>query len=60
MMIPASDPPTKLRLLMESANLKICLFIQLSYLWVFAMLKVVPDQQFLLIGRRGTAVNKNY
>ena len=31
MMIRASEPPMKLRLLMESANLKFCLFIELSY-----------------------------
>jgi len=30
MTILASEPPMKLRLLMESANLKICLFIELS------------------------------
>src|SRR5262245_14612000 len=41
-MIRASEPPMKLRLLMESANLKICLFIELSYPRVFAMLTVVP------------------
>jgi hypothetical protein len=60
MMIRASEPPMKLRLLMESANLKICLFIELSYPRVFAMLNVVPYQQFLLIQRRENPVNKNY
>src|SRR5262249_50491516 len=60
MMIRASEPPMKLRLLMESANLKICLFIELSYPRVFAMLSVVPYQQFLLIQRRENPVNKNY
>jgi len=50
----------KLRLLMESANLKICLLIELSYPRVFAMLNVVPHQQFLLIKQRENAVNKNY
>ena len=59
-MIRASEPPMKLRLLMESANLKICLFIKLSYPRVFAMLNVVPYQQFLLIQRRENPVNKNY
>jgi hypothetical protein len=59
-MIRASEPPMKLRLLMESANLKICLFIELSYPRVFAMLNVVPYQQFLLIKQRANAVNKNY
>src|SRR5215831_21390060 len=49
MMIRASEPPMKLRLLMESANLKICLFIELSYPRVFAMVNVAPFQQFLLI-----------
>src|SRR2546422_8830435 len=60
MMIRASEPPMKLRLLMESTNLKICLFIELSYPRVFAMLNVVPYQQFLLIQRRENPVNKNY
>src|SRR5215467_4182278 len=60
MIIRAAEPPTKLRLLMESANLKICLFIELSYPRVFAMLNVAPYQQFLLIKQRGNAVNKNY
>jgi len=60
MTIRASEPPMKLRLLMESANLKICLFIELSYPRVFAMLNAVLDQQFLLIKRREDAVNKNY
>src|SRR5262249_31127342 len=60
MMIRASEPPMKLRLLVESANLKICLFIELSYPRVFAMLNVAPYQQFLLIQRRGNPVNKNY
>jgi hypothetical protein len=60
MMIRASEPPMKLRLLMESVNLKICLFIELSYPRVFAMLNVVPCQQFLLIQRRENSVNKNY
>jgi hypothetical protein len=60
MTIRASEPPMKLRLLMESANLKICLFIELSYQRVFAMLNVVPYQQFLLIQRRENSVNKNY
>jgi hypothetical protein len=59
MMIRASEPPMKLRLLMESANLKICLFIELSYPRVFAMLNVLY-QQFLLIQQRENAVNKNY
>jgi hypothetical protein len=59
-MIRASEPPMKLRLLMESANLKICLFIELSYPRVFAMLNAVLDQQFLLIKQRENGVNKNY
>jgi hypothetical protein len=46
MIIRASDPPTKLRLLMESANLKIRLFIELSYPRVFAMLNAVPINNF--------------
>jgi DNA-binding transcriptional regulator YiaG len=54
MMIRASEPPMKLRLLMESANLKICLFIELSYPRVFAMVNVVPYQQFLLIKQLST------
>src|SRR6516225_3323827 len=60
MMIRASEPPMKLRLLMESANLKICLFIELSYPRVFTMPIVVPYQQFLLIKHHENAVNKNY
>src|SRR6266540_6739243 len=60
MMIRASEPPMKLRLLMESAKLKTSLFIELSYPWVFAMLNAVPRQQFLLIKRRENTVNKNY
>src|SRR5215471_20827356 len=60
MMIGASEPPMKLRLLMESVNLRICLFIELSHPRVFAMLNVVPYQQFLLIQRRENLVNKNY
>src|SRR5262245_61498001 len=60
MMIRASEPPMKLRLLMESANLKICLFIELSYPRVFAMLNVVPHQHFLLIMQRDDTVNKKY
>jgi hypothetical protein len=60
MMIRASEPPMKLRLPMESANLKICLFIERSYPRVFAMLNVVPYQQFLLIRQRENTVNKNY
>src|SRR5262249_14713777 len=60
MMIRASEPPMKVRLLMESANLKICLFIELSYPRVFAMLNVALHQQFLLIKQRENAVNKNY
>jgi len=34
--------------------------IELSYARVFAMLNVVPYQQFLLIKQRENAVNKNY
>jgi hypothetical protein len=60
MMMQASEPPMKLRLLMESASLKICLFIELSYPQVFAMLNVVSHQQFLLIKQRENSVNKNY
>jgi hypothetical protein len=60
MMTRASEPPMKLRLLMESATLKICLFIELSYPRVFAMLNVVAYQQFLLIKQRENTVNKNY
>src|SRR5215510_8914663 len=60
MMIRASEPPMKLRLLKETANLKICLFIELSYPQVFAMLNVVSHQQFLLIKQRENDVNKNY
>src|SRR5262245_24949388 len=59
MMIRASEPPIKLRLPIESANLKLCLFIELSYPRVFAMLNVVTYQQFLLIKQGENAVNKN-
>jgi hypothetical protein len=60
MMIRASEPPMKLRLPMESANLRVCLFTELSYPRVFAMLNIASYQQFLLIKRREDAVNKNY
>src|SRR6516165_3010373 len=58
MMIRASEPPMKLRLLMESANVEIC-FIELSNPRVSAM-QNVAYQQFLLIKHREKAVNKNY
>jgi len=45
---------------MESANLKTCLCIKLSYPRVFGMLNLAPYQQFLLIKQPENTVNKNY
>jgi hypothetical protein len=51
MMILASEPPMKVRLLTESGRLEICLLIEFSYQGVIAMLNVVSRQQFLLVRR---------
>jgi hypothetical protein len=49
----------KLRLLMESGNLKVCLVIEAPTHGFFAMLNVISLQQFLLIGQHNQLVNKN-